>query len=209
MAAKPIKPRTSSRITQKSLVRLLQEVRACHVCEKELPHEPRPLLRANTSARLLLVGQAPGARAHQSGIPWNDTSGDRLRQWLGIGRESFYDENRIAIIPMGYCFPGRGSSGDLPPRKECSELWLDRLLAHLPAVRLTLLIGRYAQCHYLGAQCKRTLTDTVRAWREYQPQYLPMPHPSGRNLVWMRRNPWFETEVLPILRKRCRVLGIV
>jgi uracil-DNA glycosylase len=127
---------------------------------------------------------------------------------MAIDRKSFYDESLIAIIPMGFCYPGRGRSGDLPPRKECAELWLDRLLQHLPRIELTLLIGQYAQRHYLGSQCKRTLTETVRSWREYQPNYLPMPHPSGRNTAWMRRNPWFETEVLPILRNNCRTLGI-
>jgi uracil-DNA glycosylase len=197
-----------SRRLQRLLKRLLTEVRACRVCEQELSHEARPILRASTSAGLLIVGQAPGARAHESGIPWNDSSGDRLRQWMGISRERFYDESRIAIIPMGYCYPGRGLSGDLPPRKECAELWLNRLLQHLPHVQLTLLVGRYAQCHYLGRHCKPTLTETVLAWREYQPNYLPIPHPSGRNNAWMRRNPWFETEVLPALRRSCRRLGV-
>lgn len=126
---------------------------------------------------------------------------------MGVDRETFYDESRIAIIPMGYCYPGRGRSGDLPPRRECAELWLDRLLQHLPQVELTLLVGRYAQCHYLGSRCKPTLTETVRAWREYRPQFLPIPHPSGRNGAWVHRNPWFETEVLPVLRRRCRMLS--
>jgi uracil-DNA glycosylase len=128
---------------------------------------------------------------------------------MGIDRERFYDEERIAIIPMGYCYPGRGRSGDLPPRKECAQLWLDQLLQHLPRVELTLLIGRYAQCHYLRSRCKRTVTETVEAWREYLPHYLPMPHPSGRNSAWIRRNPWFEADVLPILRRRCRTLELV
>jgi uracil-DNA glycosylase len=128
---------------------------------------------------------------------------------MGIDRTGFYDDTRIAIIPMGYCYPGRGRSGDLPPRKECADLWLDQLLQHLPRVELTLLIGRYAQCHYLGSRCKRTLTETVRAWREYQPNYLPMPHSSGRNTAWLRRNPWFEADVLPRLRSSCRMLDLI
>jgi uracil-DNA glycosylase len=192
-----------------SLNRLLGEVRACRACEQQIPLEPRPILVATTSARLLIVGQAPGVRAHNSGTPWNDSSGDRLRQWMGIDRESFYDERRVAIIPMGYCYPGRGRSGDLPPRRECSTLWLDQLLEHLPRVQLTLLVGQYAQRHYLGSRRKPTLTETVRAWREYQPTYLPLPHPSGRNNAWLRHNPWFEAEVLPVLRRSCRRLDII
>jgi uracil-DNA glycosylase len=198
-----------SKRLQGSLNRLLGEVRACRACEQQLPLEPRPIVVAATSARLLIVGQAPGVRAHNSGTPWNDSSGDRLRQWMGIDRESFYDERRIAIIPIGYCYPGRGRSGDLPPRRECSTLWLDQLLEHLPRVQLTILVGQYAQRHYLGSRRKSTLTETVRAWREYQPTYLPLPHPSGRNNAWMRRNPWFAMEVLPALRRKCRVLEVV
>jgi uracil-DNA glycosylase len=198
----------SSNRLHRSLNRLLGEVRGCRACEAELPIEPRPVLRAATTARLLIVGQAPGMRVHETGIPWNDPSGDRLRQWMGVGRERFYDESRIAIIPMGYCYPGRGKSGDLPPRAKCAELWLDQLLEHLPEVQLTLLIGLYAQSHYLGPRRKSTLTDTVRAWRDYQPNYLPLPHPSGRNNVWLRRNQWFEAEVVPMLRRACRKLKL-
>lgn len=193
---------------QRSLDRLLESVRGCRACENELPLEPRPVIRATTTARLLIVGQAPGVRVHESGVPWDDPSGERLRQWMGITRDRFYDERHIAIIPMGFCYPGRGKSGDLPPRTACAELWLSRLLAHLPDVQLTLLIGRYAQAHYLGGRCQRTLTETVRAWRDYQPHYLPLPHPSGRNNIWLRRNGWFETEVIPTLRDRCRQLGL-
>ena len=163
MVVRELPSRSTANRLQRSLDQLLCQVRACRACERDLPYVPRPILRATATARLLIVGQAPGVRAHQSGIPWNDSSGDRLRQWINIDRESFYDERRIAIIPMGYCYPGRGKSGDLPPRNECAELWLDRLLKHLPQVQLTLLIGRYAQCHYLGSSCKPTLTETVRA----------------------------------------------
>jgi uracil-DNA glycosylase len=136
-------------------------------------------------------------------------SGDRLREWMDIDRECFYDDRRIAIIPMGYCYPGRGRSGDLPPRSECAKLWLDQLLNHLPRVQLTLLVGRYVQCHYLGSRRKSTLTETVRAWRDYQPKYLPLPHPSGRNNAWMHCNPWFASEVLPALQRICRKLNVV
>lgn len=181
------------------LARLLAEVRACQVCATVLPLGPNPIVRAHQNARLLIVGQAPGVRVHTTGIPWNDPSGERLRLWLGIDREVFYDETRIAIIPMGYCYPGSGKSGDLPPRRECAELWLARLLAALPRIQLTLLIGQYAQAHYLGAGRKSSLTATVRAWREYFPRYLPLPHPSPRNQAWLKRNPWYETEVLPVL----------
>jgi len=194
---------------KRSLDHLLHEVRACRACEGKLPHPPRPLVRATATARLLIVGQAPGTWAHESEIPWNDSSGNRLREWMAINRECFYDERRIAIIPMGFCYPGRGRSGDLPPRKECAELWLDQLLDHLPRVQLTLLVGQYAQRHYLGTRRKSTLTETVRAWQEYQPMFLPLPHPSGRNNAWMRRNRWFELEVLPVLRRKCRKLNVV
>ena len=197
----------SSNRLQRSLTRLLTEVRACRACEPELPLGPRPILRAGATARILIVGQAPGVRVHESGISWNDSSGDRLRAWTGIDRQQFYDESRIAIVPMGYCYPGRGRSGDLPPRRECAELWLNRLLAHLPNVELTLLVGRYAQSHFLGPRRKSTLTETVRAWREYRPKYLPLPHPSGRNNAWLQRNPWFEGKVLPALRRACRRLS--
>ncbi len=210
MSVKPLPPhdaRPSPRL-KASLARLLRDVRACRHCENVLPHEPRPLLRASTTARLLIVGQAPGVRAHQSQIPWSDASGDRLRDWMGIDRTCFYDESRIAIIPMGYCYPGRGATGDLPPRAECAELWLDKLLRHLPDVGLTLLIGRYAQSHFLGRRVKPTLTETVRAWREYQPTFTPLPHPSGRNNAWLQRNDWFERQVVPALRRSCRKLGI-
>jgi uracil-DNA glycosylase len=185
---------------------LLREVRACTRCADHLPLGPKPVLRASTSARLLIVGQAPGTRVHASGIPWNDPSGDRLRQWLAIDRETFYDESRIAIVPMGFCYPGKGASGDLPPRPECAPAWHPRLLALMPAIECTLLVGRYAQQRYLGAACEADLTATVRAFAAYAPRFIPMPHPSPRNIEWLRRNPWFDAEVLPVLRRRTRAL---
>lgn len=189
-----------------TLPQLLTQIRACDRCALHLPLGPRPTLRASATARLLIVGQAPGTKVHATGIPWNDLSGNRLRTWLGLDRDTFYDERRIAIVPMGFCYPGKGASGDLPPRPECSTTWHPQLLPKLKAVRLRLLFGQYAQAYFLGTRRKATLTDTVRAWREYLPDFLPMPHPSPRNFGWFRRNPWFEAEVVPELRERVRVL---
>ncbi|HEX7910739.1 MAG TPA: uracil-DNA glycosylase family protein [Paraburkholderia sp.] len=181
---------------------LLAEIRACRACEAVLPLGPRPVVRAHRDARILIVGQAPGARVHASGIPWDDASGKRLREWLGVDTDTFYDATRFAIVPMGFCYPGRGASGDNPPRPECARLWLDRLLAELPAIRLTLLIGQYAQRHFLANTRKATLTDTVLAWRDFGPAVLPLPHPSPRNQAWFKHHPWFESDVLPELRRR-------
>jgi uracil-DNA glycosylase len=180
---------------------LKTNARACRVCEAHLPLGPRPVMRASASARLLIIGQAPGTRVHESGIPWNDRSGDRLRQWLGVSPDIFYDEARIAIVPMGFCYPGvdpRG--GDLPPRPECAPLWHPPFLDAMPDIRLTLLIGSYAQARYLGAARKKTMTETVANWRAYLPDFLPLPHPSWRNTAWIKKNPWFETGLLPELR---------
>lgn len=207
MPGSPIHATRNTTRLQRSLGRLLREIDSCAICADQLPLPPRPVLRAHTSASLLIVGQAPGIAAHESGIPWNDASGNRLRAWMGITHEEFYDERRIAIVPMGFCYPGAGQSGDLPPRRECAQHWHKRILAHLPHVKLTLLVGQYAQTYVLGTRCKRTLTDTVRAWREFQPAYLPLPHPSGRNNAWLRRNEWFEQEVIPALRRACRRLN--
>lgn len=181
--------------------RLLERVRACRVCEAHLPLGPRPVLHTGATAQLLIVGQAPGRRVHETGIPWNDPSGDRLRDWLQLDREQFYDERRIAIIPTAFCYPGTGSGGDLPPRPECAPLWHPLLLARLPKLEMALLIGSYAQAYYLGEARKATLTETVRAWREYQPYFIPLPHPSPRNQMWLKRNPWFANEVIPFLRR--------
>jgi len=191
-----------TRPSRASLDALLAEIRACRVCEAKLPLGARPVLQAHSNARILIVGQAPGARVHASGIPWDDASGRRLRTWLDVDVDAFYDATRFAIVPMGFCYPGRGTGGDNPPRPECAPLWLDRLLAQLPAIRLTLLIGQYAQQRFLGPVRKESLTDTVRAWRDYGPTILPLPHPSPRNQVWLKRNPWFEVDVVPELRAR-------
>jgi uracil-DNA glycosylase len=180
---------------------LLTRIRDCRLCEAHLPLGPNPVLRAQAGARLLIVGQAPGVKVHESSIPWNDASGIRLRHWLGLDREQFYDGRRIAIVPMGFCYPGKGTAGDLPPRPECAPTWHPQLLPLLPQVRLTLLIGHYAQVGFLGAARGRTLTDTVRDHARYQPAYFPLPHPSPRNQLWVASNLWFDADVVPALRR--------
>lgn len=187
---------------EQGLDAVLTQARACRRCAQALPHEPRPVLRASTEARLLIVGQAPGSRVHASGIPWDDASGTRLRDWMGVTPEVFYDERRIAIMPMGLCYPGKGKSGDLPPRPECAPAWHPPILQQLSKIELILLVGRYAQNHYLGENGRPTLSDTVQAWRDYLPRFVPLPHPSPRNQAWWLRRPWFEAELLPILRHR-------
>ncbi len=188
----------------KSLTSLLREIRACTLCAEHLPAGPRPVLAAGTGASLLIIGQAPGRRVHATGVPWNDPSGDRLRDWLGVEHDVFYDVRRVAIVPMGFCYPGTGRSGDLPPRPECAATWHEPVLAHLPRVRLVLLLSQYAHAAYLGERQKDSVTETVRAWKEYGPRYLPLPHPSPRNNLWLKKNPWFARTVLPDLRKRVR-----
>jgi uracil-DNA glycosylase len=198
---------TARNAPEAELERVLRDARACRVCAADLPLGPRPIVRARATARLLIVGQAPGTRVHETGIPWNDPSGDRLRDWLDVDKEAFYDQDRIAIVPMGFCYPGRNPrGGDNPPRPECAPLWHPPLLAALPAVGLTLLVGLYAQRRYLGARRRNNLTETVRAWADYGPVYMPLPHPSWRNTAWLKRNPWFEVELLPELRARVRDL---
>ena len=191
-----------------SLSALLTDISACRLCAVHLKDGPRPVMQASASSRLLIVSQAPGRKVHATGIPFNDVSGDRLRGWLGIDREKFYDAQRIAIVPMGFCFPGSGRNGDLPPRPECAPTWHPHLLPLLKHVQLTLAIGQYAQTGVLGAQCGPSLTDTMHAWREHLARgVLPLPHPSPRNQAWLKRNPWFETELLPVLRERvCHIL---
>lgn len=183
---------------------LLAEIRACTVCAPHLPLGPRPVVQADPRARILIAAQAPGKRVHETGIPFNDPSGDRLRAWLGMSREVFYDPALVAIAPMGFCYPGTGPSGDLPPRPECAPLWRERLLAGLTQVRLTLVIGRYAQAWHLPRQPgarPQTVTDTVRNWQARWPGIVALPHPSPRNRLWLMRNPWFEADLLPALRE--------
>lgn len=184
-----------------SLDQLLKNVRACETCVPHLPLGPRPVVTVHPEAKLLIVGQAPGTKVHASGIPWDDQSGKNLRKWLGMDPEAFYDETKVGIVPMGFCYPGKGKSGDLPPRKECAPQWHEVLLAEMPQIKLTLLIGAYAQKHYLGADRPKTLTETVRKFDSWLPKYLPLPHPSPRNGIWMKKNPWFEEDLVPELKR--------
>ena len=189
------------------LDRLVAEVRGCRLCADALPLGPNPVLRVSRTARVCIVGQAPGTKVHNSGIPWNDRSGDRLREWLVMDRDGFYDQSKIAVVPTGFCYPGRDANGgDLPPRRECAPTWHARLFALMPRVEIMLLVGSYAQAHYLGANRRRTMTETVAAWRDYQPRFFPLPHPSWRNTAWLKANPWFATDVLPALRRRVHAL---
>lgn len=183
---------------------LLEEITSCQICEKHLPNKPFPVIQASASSKIMVVGQAPGRLVHESGIPWNDPSGNRLREWLEMDRDAFYDPSILALIPMGFCYPGTGSSGDLPPRKECAPEWHQSLSEQMQEVRLTLLIGAYAQKYYLGKEMKQNLTETVRASHEYYPKYIALPHPSPRNNIWMKKNPWFISEILPLLRSALR-----
>ena len=180
---------------------LLTEIRQCTACEPHLSHGANPVIQAHPNARLLIIGQAPGIKVHQSSIPWNDASGERLREWLGMDSDTFYDEQKVAIVPMGFCYPGKGKSGDLPPRKECAALWHQKVLQSLPNIQMTLLIGQYAQNYYLKDKATNTLTETVRSWQAWAPEFLPLPHPSPRNNIWLKKNPWFESEVIPYIRE--------
>jgi uracil-DNA glycosylase len=195
--------RTAARKSPDKLATLLAEIRACRICEKYI--EPRPIIRASATAKICIVAQAPGIRVHETGLSFNDPSGGRLRDWLGVDRDTFYDESKIAIIGMGFCFPGYDAQGgDKPPRKECAETWHDKLFAILPPFKLTLLVGSYAQMRYI--ETGANMTETVKAWRDYAPAMIPLPHPSWRNNAWLKKNPWFSEELLPYLRRRVRSL---
>lgn len=190
-----------------NLTDLLIDIRACTVCAPHLEAGPRPIVQIGPSARIVIIGQAPGRRVHESGIPWDDPSGVRLRSWLGVTPEQFYDPDLVAIVPMGFCYPGSASSGDKPPRKECAPLWHEPLLSHLPANRLEVIIGTYAQKRYIASPGKN-LTETVANWQDYLPTQIVMPHPSPRNQHWTKKNPWFEGETIPAVQRRVReVLG--
>lgn len=188
------------------LKQTLKRVRSCEHCLEHLPHGVRPVLQVSSSAKILIVGQAPGSKVHASGIPFDDPSGDRLRMWMGVDKAQFYDANQIAILPMGFCYPGKGKSGDLPPRKECAERWRDQLLNLMTEVKLTLVIGQYAIAWHLPKTKKESLTNTVKAWRAHWPDQLPLPHPSPRNNIWLKKNDWFESDVIPSLQKRVKLL---
>lgn len=179
---------------------LVDSVKQCRLCEASLPLGPRPVLQVDPRARVLIAGQAPGRRVHESGTPFEDASGDRLRDWLGITRDDFYDSTKVAILPMGFCYPGTGKSGDLPPRPECERAWRQQLLSHLVNIKLTLVIGQYAQRWHLP-NVKKNLTETVRAWKDFDNGVIPLPHPSPRNNIWLKKNPWFAKSLLPHLKK--------
>ncbi|ALJ05672.1 IclR family transcriptional regulator [Pseudalgibacter alginicilyticus] len=188
---------------------LLYNIKQCTICNDYLPLGPRPVVSAHPNSKIVIIGQAPGTKVYASGIPWDDASGKQLRNWLNVSPETFYNSEKFAIIPMGFCYPGKGKSGDLPPRQECAPQWHKSLFENMSNVELVLLIGMYAQKYYLGKESKKTLTDTVANFQEYLPKYLPLPHPSPRNRFWLIKNPWFEVEVLPKLRERTkRIISI-
>lgn len=186
---------------QSSFLSLLTEVRACTLCEAHLPLGPRPVVQLHPQAKILIAGQAPGKKVHETGVPFNDPSGNRLREWLGVTNEEFYDAKKIALLPMGFCFPGTGKSGDLPPRPECAVAWRKQLLEQLPNLEITLVLGKYAHDYHFPNK-KLSVTELVQSWRSYWPKVIPLPHPSPRNNLWLRRNPWFESELIPELQAR-------
>jgi len=186
---------------------LLSEIKNCQVCHGELPLGANPVVQASPQSKIAIIGQAPGIAVHQSGIPWDDKSGHNLRNWMGVDKDIFYDEDIFALVPMGFCYPGTGKSGDLPPMKICAPLWHKKLFQMMPDVELTLLLGNYAQHYYLGKEVKKSLTETVKSFRDYSPSFLPLPHPSPRNNIWQSKNPWFKEEVLPHLKSR--ILNII
>jgi len=181
---------------------LLTEIRKCTVCKEFLPNEPRPIIQASRTSKIIIIGQAPGQKVQKSGIPWDDASGNNLREWLGIDKETFYNEKIFALVPIGFCFPGTGKSGDLPPRPECAPLWHQLLLKSMKEIKLTLLIGQYAQNYYLKDNAKASLTETVRNYKEYLPKYIPLPHPSPRNNIWQKKNKWFKEGLIQVLQER-------
>ncbi|RKQ49302.1 uracil-DNA glycosylase [Roseivirga pacifica] len=181
---------------------LLAQIRACTICQNELPHGVNPVVAAHPESKIAIIGQAPGRLVHASGIPWDDKSGENLRNWMGISEAEFYNTSKVAILPMGFCYPGTGKSGDLPPRPECAPQWHDKLWQYMPNIQLTLLIGQYAQKYYLKNKLKKSLTESVKYYREYLPDHFMLPHPSPRNNIWRAKNRWFETEVLPVLQEK-------
>jgi uracil-DNA glycosylase len=184
------------------MITLLSEIRNCTVCKEFLPNAPKPIIQASSASKIVIIGQAPGQKVQDSGIPWDDASGNNLKEWLGVDNQTFYNEKLFALIPMGFCYPGTGKSGDLPPRPECAPLWHPQVLKEMKEVKLTLLIGQYAQHYYLKKYTLKTLTETVRNYEEYLPNYFPLPHPSPRNNIWQKKNNWFKVTLLPILREK-------
>jgi len=196
----------AEQVPKNELDRLMADIRACTICQDHLPLGPHPILQVAGSAKILIAGQAPGKKVHESGVPFDDQSGERLRSWLGLTSEQFYDSKKVAILPMGFCYPGAGVSGDAPPRPECAKEWREKVLNHLSKVGLVLVIGKYALDYHLADKQKENLTETVKTWREYWPNQVPMPHPSPRNNIWLRKNPWFEKEVIPSIQARVKDL---
>jgi len=183
---------------------LLTEIKGCKVCKDFLPNTPKPIIQVSANSKIVIIGQAPGQKVHNSGIPWEDASGENLRNWLGVSRQAFYDEELFALIPMGFCYPGTGKSGDLPPRPECAVLWHQQILSLMPKIKLTLLIGLYAQNYFLKDHANSTLTETVKNYNKYLPNFLPLPHPSPRNNIWQKKNYWFKENVIPILQEKIK-----
>lgn len=181
---------------------LAEEIAACTLCCDHLPHGVRPVVSFSPTARLLIIGQAPGSKVHASGIPWDDVSGDRLREWTGLSKAQMYDSAQVALVPMGFCYPGKASGGDKPPRRECAPMWHESVLSQLPEDRLTLLVGAHAQAYYLPDAPRLSMTEKVRRFRDFLPDRIPLPHPAWRSTIWMRKHPWFEAEVLPVLREK-------
>jgi uracil-DNA glycosylase len=184
--------------------KLLTEIRKCTVCKSYLPNKPRPIIQASSKSKILIIGQAPGQKVQDSGIPWDDKSGDELRRWLNVTKEQFYDSSLFALMPMGFCYPGKGTSGDLPPRPECAPLWHGKVLSQMKNIKLTILIGQYAQKFYLGKDFNPSITENIKNYKKFMPTYLPLVHPSPRNRIWQMKNPWFEKKIIPVLREKVK-----
>ena len=188
----------------KGAKQLKTKILTCRVCESSLPFEPKPIFSFSNESKIVIIGQAPGIKVQESGVPWDDASGERLRDWLGVSKDEFYDTKNFAIVPMGFCYPGKGKSGDLPPRPECAPLWMDPILEKLDTHQAKILIGNYSQKYFLGDKREKNLTETVRNWRRYLPDSIVLPHPSPRNNIWLKKNPWFNRSLVPKVRKLVR-----
>jgi uracil-DNA glycosylase len=186
--------------------KLLKEIRACTICKDFLPNLPKPIISASSNSKILIIGQAPGQKVQNSGVPWDDASGKTLREWLNVSSEQFYDTDLFAIMPMGFCYPGTGKSGDFAPRKECAVAWHKKVIAQMQYIQLTLLIGKYAQDYYLSQNAKENLTETVKNYTAYLPNYIPLPHPSPRNNIWLKKNEWFKIDVIPLLQSNVKTI---